>query len=63
MAKKKTGRPPKPADKRQTNLLQVVVDDALASALERYVEREAFTARTEAIRRLLRQALKTEGLL
>ena len=63
MAKKRTGRPPKPAERRQTNLLQVVVDDALANAIEQYVEREAFTARTEAIRRLLRQALKAEGLL
>ena len=64
MAKSRpVGRPRKPNAEKNEMLVQVLLDTETGNAVQEYHRREGFASRSEAVRRLLRRALKAEGLL
>ena len=61
--KPRGGRPRKPEGEKHDKFIQIRIDAELSAALEKYHEQEGNAVRTDSIRKLLRKALKAEGLL
>jgi hypothetical protein len=61
--KRKPGRPKKLAGEKVDRSVYLRADEETTQAVEAYRAREDLTTMSEAVRRLVRKALKAEGLL